>query len=202
MMKTSRKHKRLVLAAAGLVVAASIAVAAFASAGSNGGIPGVKTPGQISAAEHAALIRRAVHFRTLAHKIILRRQAALRGRTLKAGAAPDPLALAAMRDVARSMASFNADAHPYSGQVFSSTRKFAETVISGDTVNTDQPAFVVVFHGNFLGYLASPPPGARLPTGHVMTIVFDAQTLEVTDWGLVDQTPATARLGAASPLSL
>ena len=126
----------------------------------------------------------------------------LRGHTLEAGAAPDPLALAAMRNIALEMSSFNADAHPYGGQVFSSTRKFAETVINGDTVNTDQPAYVAVFHGNFVGYLASVAPGAQLPTGHVMTIVFDAQTLEVTDWGLVDHAPAIAQLGAGSPLGL
>ena len=73
-------------------------------------------------------------------------------------------------------------------------------MISGDTVNTDQPAYVAVFHGNFVGYLASVPPGGQFPTGHVMTILFDAQTLEVTDWGLVDHAPVTAQLGAGSPL--
>jgi hypothetical protein len=187
------RNKRIVLGAVGLFALASVAVAAGA---------GLTTAGRSSTAEHAAFVRRADRLGRLAHKTIVRRQAALDGRRVAAGATPDPLALAAMRDVALEMSSLNGDAHPYGGEVFSSTRRFAETVISGDTVNTDQPAYAVVFHGNFVGYLASVPPGGQFPTGHVMTIVFDAQTLEVTDWGLVDRAPATAKLGAGSPLGL
>jgi hypothetical protein len=107
-----------------------------------------------------------------------------------------------MRDVALEMSSLNGDAHAYGGEVFSSTRSFAEHVISGDTVDTDQPAYAAVFHGDFVGYLAPVPPSGHFPTGHVMTIVFDARTLEVTDWGLVDHAPSTAALGAGSPLGL
>jgi hypothetical protein len=192
-MRVSRRHKQFVLGAVGLFALASVAVAAGA---------GLTTVGRTSAAAHAPFTRRADRFGRLAQKAIVRRQAALRGRRVVAGATPDPLALAAMRDVALEMSSLNGDAHPYGGEVFSSTRNFAETVISGDTVNTDQPVYVLVFHGSFVGYLASVPAGAQLPTGHVMTIVFDAQTLEVTDWGLVDQAPATVKLGAGSPLGL
>jgi hypothetical protein len=192
-MRISHGRKQVVLGAVGLFALASVAVAAGA---------GLTTTGRISAAAHAPFVRRADRLGRLARKTIVRRQAALRGRSVAAGPAPDPLALAAMRDVALEMSSQNGDAHPYDGEVFSSTRNLAETVISGDTVNTDQPVYAVVFHGNFVGYLASVPAGAQLPTGHVMTIVFDAQTLEVTDWGLVDRAPATAKLGAGNPLGL
>jgi hypothetical protein len=185
------KNKRLVLAMVGLVGAAAVAVAAFASVGSGRSAPA-----------RADLVRRANDYGRLARKIVLQRQTELRGRIPAAGAAPDPLAVAAMRDIALEMSSSNADAHPYGGRVFSSTRRVAEDVLSGDTVNTDQPTYAVVFHGNFVGYLASVPPSGQFPTGHVMTIVFDAQTLEVTDWGLVEHAPATEKLGAGSPLGL
>jgi hypothetical protein len=175
-----------VLGAVGLLVLASVAVAAYASVGSD------------RTSARAPLVGRADRFRRLAQKTIVRRQAALRGLTLAAGAAPDPLALTAMRDVALAMSSLNGDARPHDGRAFSSTRNFAEKLISGDTVNTDQPAYVAIFRGNFVGYLASVPPGGHYPTGHVMTIVFDARTLEVTDWGLVDHVPSTAALGASS----
>lgn len=181
-MRLLREHKRIALAAAGLVVLASFALPASA---------GLTTTGRLSLASR---------YGRLAHQAIARRQAMLRGRTLAAGTAPDPLALIAMRDTALEMASLNGDARPHDGQVFSSTRNFAEQVISGDTVNTDQPAYVAIFRGNFVGYLASVPPGGHFPTGHVMTIVFDARTLEVTDWGLVDRVPPTAALGASSSL--
>jgi hypothetical protein len=186
-----REHRKIVLAAVGLFVLTSVAVAVYASVDSGRGTP-----------TRAALVERADRFGRLAHKTIVRRQATLRGRTLATGAAPDPLALTAMRDVALAMSSLSGDARPYGGEVFSSTRNFAENVISGDTVNTDQPAYVAVFHGDFVGYLASVPPGGHFPKGHVMMIVFDARTLEVTDWGIAHHAPSTAALGAGSPLGL
>jgi hypothetical protein len=148
----------------------------------------------------AALLRGAVRFRTLAHKLILRRNAALHGRHLSVAAGPDPLALAAIRDMAIEIASLNGDANPQDGQLFSSTRKLAESVISGDIVDTDQPVYVAVFHGNFVGYMASVPNSGEFPVGNAMTVVFDANTLDVTDWGLVPNAPDTTRLGPSTSL--
>jgi hypothetical protein len=107
-----------------------------------------------------------------------------------------------MRDVAIELASLNGEARPANGAVFSSTRSAVERAISDSAVNTDQPAFVAVVHGRFTAYEASVPPGSPLPTGSIMTITFDANTLEVTDWGIIPSVVNTAGLGTSTALGL
>lgn len=202
-MRTSRNHMKFTISAVSVVFAASIVAAAVASTGSNHSTSARANPTSVrtlSTTQHAALIRRANRFRILAHREILRRNAELHGRRVAAATAPDPLALAAMRDMAIEISSLNGEASPQRGQVFASTRKFAQTVIDGDTVDTDQPVFVAVLHGNFVGYLASVPIEGQFPTGDVLTITFDANTLAVTDWGLVPVAPDTTRLGTSTSL--
>jgi hypothetical protein len=103
--------------------------------------------------------------------------------------------------MALEMASLNAEPKPTNGQVFASTRNLAQKVTSGATVNTDQPVFVAVFHGNFIGYRATTLLG-EFPVGKVMTVTFDANTLAVTDRGIVPTELDTIGLGAATPLGL
>ena len=50
--------------------------------------------------------------------------------------------------------------------------------------------YLVVLHGTFTGYGASVPAGANLPTGHVLSAAYAADTHAVTDSGIGDQ-PAT-----------
>ncbi|MGZ5232115.1 MAG: hypothetical protein ACXWC3_19010 [Burkholderiales bacterium] len=149
------------------------------------------------AQERATLDKTAARFRILAHTVIMRRNALARQRGDVTRL--DALAVAAVRDIAFEMAAINGEANPTRGEAFASTRGSAESVVSGDIVNTDQPVFVAVFDGNFVGYGASSPTG-RLPVGNVMTITFDAKTLAVTDWGIVSVRPDTAPLGVATPL--
>jgi hypothetical protein len=49
--------------------------------------------------------------------------------------------------------------------------------------------------GHFIGRMASAPAGARLPTGSYLSIVRDARTFAVMDWGL---SPAAPSVSAAS----
>ena len=107
-----------------------------------------------------------------------------------------------MRDVTIRMSSLNGVANPSAGVVFSSLHKLAQTVLTGATVMDDQPVFSVVLHGNFIGYLAHTPTGV-IPTGSVMTITFDASTLEVTDWSMQHVAPtALASLGIGTALGV
>ena len=202
-MNTWRKRTSLFIGGFAVIVAGSVAAAALASTTTSRHATvrmAPKAMHTLSAHERAALLRRAVRFRTLARELILQRNTALHGRHLSAVAAPDPVALAAIRDMAIEMASLNGDPHPQNGQVFASTRKFAEGVISGDIVDTDQPVYVAVFHGNFIGYMASVPNSGDFPLGNTMTVVFDANSLAVTDWGLVSNTPDTTWLGQATSI--
>lgn len=100
------------------------------------------------------------------------------------------------------MASLNAVASPQDGEVFSSTHQFAVTSLMDDGAPSDnQPVYAAVFHGNFVGYGASTPSG-NFPVGNTMIVLFDANSLEVTDWALVPSThtPVTANLGPATSL--
>jgi hypothetical protein len=139
----------------------------------------------LSAVQMARLERRAKRYGMLARGAIARRNAEFR-RThsfVRAGDAPDPGALAAMRDIAITMSSLNGVASPSGGLVFSARHQMIQTTLTGDKVLDDQPAFAVVVHGNFIGYTAHTPTGV-VPTGTILTITFDANTLQVTDWSL------------------
>ncbi len=94
----------------------------------------------------------------------------------------------------------NGNAHPSNGIVVPTTRKAAEAVESGADVNTDQDSYLIVLHGQFIGYVAHVLSDAPLPKGSVLTIVVDAQTNLVTDWGIGDSTPDTSSLGPATSL--
>lgn len=192
------KRRSVIIGGTAILVAGSVAAAALAAHTSRpAAAAGTRV---VSSSERAALLRKAVRFRTLAHELILRREAELHGRRVTAASAPDPAALAAIKDMAIEFAALNGEPNPQNGLVFSSTRKFAESVVNGDIVDTDQPVYVAVFHGSFIGYMASVPDSGQFPTGNTMTVVFDANSLEVTDWGLVQTTPDTTRLGPATPL--
>jgi|SRR5213593_2474503 hypothetical protein len=108
--------------------------------------------------------------------------------------------LTALRAVAARVAGLNGDPHPSKAIAVPSTRKTAELVESGADVNTDQDVYLIVLHGHFVGHVAHVPPGAPLPRGSVLTIVVDANTDLVTDWGISDQTPNTSALGPETSL--
>jgi len=97
------------------------------------------------------------------------------------------------------MAYLNGDPNPQSGEVFSTTHQTAERVISASGVNTNQPVFAVVLRGKFVGYTAYTPDG-KFPAGNAMNVVFDANSLAITDWGLLSTVPDLAALGASTSL--
>jgi hypothetical protein len=194
-----------ILGGIGVLIAGSIAATALASTHTahKQSAPSAPASSAKAAAGQAGVhvrASRATHYRNLAHAEIVRRQAALHGRRIAADTPPDPTALAAIRDMVIEMASLNGVPSPANGRVYSSTRQTAENLISRDTVDTDQPVYVALVSGNFVGYLASVPTSGQFPTGRAMTIVFDATTLAVTDWGLDEQVPDLTPLGLSVPL--
>jgi hypothetical protein len=121
--------------------------------------------------------------------------------TRHAGPAPPtgPV-LETLREVAARVASLNGDAHPTKAIAVPSTRKAANALDSGAEVDTDQLSYLIVLHGNFVGRVAHVPRGAPLPRGSVLTIIVDADTGLVTDWGISDRTPDTSSLGPETSL--
>jgi hypothetical protein len=124
------------------------------------------------------------------------------GHSSRSAAPPSPEGpvLAKLREVAAHVASLNGVPHPTGAIAIPSTRKAANTVDSGADVDTDQPSYLIVLHGRFVGRVAHVPPGAPLPRGSVLTIVVDADTGLVTDWGISDHKPDTSSLGKETPL--
>jgi hypothetical protein len=96
----------------------------------------------------------------------------------------------------------NGEAHPSSATIVTAGRQAAATVTGNAVVDTNQKVFLVVVHGNFVGYMAKVPERAAFPTGTTMTIAYDPSTLEVTDWTINPTAVDTSSLGPAVPLSL
>ena len=103
-----------------------------------------------------------------------------------------------LRVVAARVAALHGDPHPTKAIAVRSTRKAAVTASSGADVDTDQSSYLIVLHGHFVGHTA--PRGASFPQGSVLTIVVDASTNLVTDWGISDRTPDTSSLGSETSL--
>jgi len=195
-MKPLRNHRTIVVAVA-VLVTGSIAAAGYASWTSTS-VSASEVA--LSASERQALEQRANVFRERAHGLIQKRTETLTAEPA-AGAPPDALAVQAMRAMSYEFAALNGEKAPKAGAVYASTRVAAQKAISDAIVDTDQPVFVAVFHGDFIGYQAKVPAN-QLPTGKVMMVTFDAETLAVTDWGLAQQDPNTAVLGPSTSLGM
>jgi hypothetical protein len=62
--------------------------------------------------------------------------------------------------------------------------------------------YLITMEGDFTGYGASVPAGSALPTGRYLSIVVNARTYSVMDWGLSPKAPAVspASLGPVTRL--
>lgn len=110
----------------------------------------------------------------------------------------DPNVRAELRTIALQASAGNGVPSPKTIEaVASSDDEVAQKVVSGgDIVNNHVPVYVVeVTGGTFTAYAASPPSGAPLPTGSVMTITVDQTTFQETDFGLGDTAPDLSQLG-------
>jgi hypothetical protein len=62
-------------------------------------------------------------------------------------------------------------------------------------------SYLVVAHGNFTAYGASPPGSNVNPTGTVLTLVVDASTGQPTDSGIQRTTPDMSKLGPVTAVA-
>ena len=72
----------------------------------------------------------------------------------------------------------------------------AVRISSGDLVFEWNWSYLIAIQGHFIAFGATPiPPGAKPPTGTVITLVVDTRTGRVTDSGLSNRYPPLAELG-------
>lgn len=125
-----------------------------------------------------------------------------RAATRDASATLSTAELAAVKKNANTIASADGEYAPTHIQVALTTRRVAAQVDSGGWVNTNQPVFFVVLHGNFTDYSASVPFGSPQPTGTVLTLTIDAVTNQLTRLSIRNVTPNLSRLRIVKTLSL
>jgi hypothetical protein len=113
---------------------------------------------------------------------------------------PDPAEKAQLREWIRGFAAFNGESAPADGRVIATTRARFNRADSGAEVETDPPVWVVVVRGDFVANAAHPPYGAELPRGRFMVVAVDAQTKEVTDWGVGNRPFPVAEFAEVEPL--
>jgi len=69
-----------------------------------------------------------------------------------------------------------------------------QSALPGDTERklAGVTVYLVTMEGHFIGYEASLPAGAALPTGRYLSIVVNARTFQVMTWGLSPKAPTVA----------
>ena len=112
--------------------------------------------------------------------------------------------LAILRASAIRAAAVMGEAHPTDGIVVATTQHavFRAEPDGPKVSGPDFKVYVVAFAGKLVAYRASRPPGARAPTGRFAYAIHRADTLAVTDTGLLGKPFDVAALGPHVRLEL
>jgi hypothetical protein len=110
----------------------------------------------------------------------------------------DPSVRAKLRALALQASSANGVPSPKTMiAVYSPDDQAAESIISGDIVNDHVPVYVIeVTGGPFTDTNASVPPGAPPPQGNALTLAVDAQTYQLTDFGITPNVPDLTQISS------
>jgi hypothetical protein len=113
-------------------------------------------------------------------------------------------AISRLTALASRTAAANGDTSPeWITAVLTTHAKALTSATPGDmTPGGGTEVYLVTMRGRFTAYAASSPPGAALPTGEYLSIVVDAKTLQVLDYGLSPTPPpvSPASLGPVTYL--
>ena len=128
--------------------------------------------------------------------------AAAGGATSKTGKPDTPTSakIDALRDAALRIARENGEPAPSAGSVVQTNRK-ALTAMFGAELPFEEAVYAVVLHGQFTSTRPR-PYGKPAPTGTVLTLAFDASTLQMKDFMLSRTAPDLSKLGTVAPLGL
>lgn len=114
-----------------------------------------------------------------------------------------PEELARLRDLAIRTAADMGEPHPTDGVVVATTQHTFFEAQGGPEFGTpDFDVYVVAFRGDFTAGGVSRPAGAAAPRGRAVHGVYNARTLELTDWGIGQEMPNTSGIGPSIPLPL
>jgi hypothetical protein len=125
--------------------------------------------------------------------------------TVVPGQAVPARAISHLDAIAASFVQENGGHRPlWESAVVTTHARALESATPGDTVpnSTHTVVYLITIKGHFVGYGASVPPGAKLPTGTYLSVVVDAKTYQILDWGLSPGAPpvAPAQLGKVTML--
>jgi hypothetical protein len=118
--------------------------------------------------------------------------------TNTSGASGEPLSTAQLTAIAVTEPAAHGDATPTDISYAQGTHTNAEQVATGDIVQGNSPSYLIVLHGHFIVTDSQGLPGSPIPTGTVMTLVIDAASGQLTDFGVSPTTPDLAKLGSVS----
>jgi hypothetical protein len=116
-----------------------------------------------------------------------------------------PWSQSRVADIAQAAAARDGDATPALIQDASTTREMANAIAGGDVVPGTRPSYLIAIRGHFTVATDAPPlppmalnsptTATQTETYSVMTLVVDAGTGQVTDFGLSNTYPDIGRLG-------
>ena len=119
-------------------------------------------------------------------------QPAQAGNASVPGLAVSSTAAARLDQIARSFASANGDARPaWIDSVITTHANALRSATPGDTepAGNRTDVYLITIRGHFIGRMASVPLGAHLPTGRYISVVINARTFMIMDWGLSATAP-------------
>jgi hypothetical protein len=106
-----------------------------------------------------------------------------------------PLGVAQLRESAREFATGMGDSTPSSMEYVTGNHKQVVLALSGDEVEGNTNVDAIIMHGSFVANHAPRPSEAAAPSGTVLTLVINATTGELTDFGLQNTEPNIAAFG-------
>lgn len=105
--------------------------------------------------------------------------------------------------LAKTMAARMGDSTPSAVQYVHTSRGAAESLLSGNTVDTNSPVILVVLHGKFRDPYARMPKGAAAPTGTEINFTVDPVTHAILDFGISNQPLNNlSHLGQVEPFTI
>ena len=115
---------------------------------------------------------------------------------------PSSAQLQKLGELALAEAALDGDAHPSAAFVVPTTRRIAEEVAAGDNGEPNTPAYFVLLQGHFTLANARIPPGAKAPSGTVLTLTFNRQANGSLDLGAGNRMPDMYAMGQPEQLPL
>src|ERR1700722_13141499 len=132
-------------------------------------------------------------------------QPAQAGNASVPGLAVSASAATRLDGIARDFAKANGDSRPaWINAVITTHARALASATPGDSEasGAKSDVYLITMQGHFTGRMASVPPGAKLPTGSYISIVINARTFMIMDWGLSPGAPpvSPASLGPVRTL--